>query len=141
MRPRTIVDTGFLVALMESDDIHHAWARDVASKVRGPWITAEACITELMFLLERSGRTTVESLFTWLDSGSLQSRHFLPEELGPVRTELLRYSDRWVDFADACIVCMSDFEPKLPVVTVDAKDFAVYFRNRRGRRLLVPRRR
>jgi hypothetical protein len=51
---------------------------------------------------------------------------------------MLRYRKRWVDFADACLVVLSDGRPKLPVVTVDASDFAVYFRGRTGRRLLVP---
>jgi predicted nucleic acid-binding protein len=138
MTPRTIVDSGFLVALLEADDVHHAWARKVATQVRGPWLTSEACITEVVFMLQQVGRVAVERLFEWLDTGSLHSRHLLPEELEPVRAELLRYADRWVDFADACIVCMSDFQPKLPVVTVDTRDFAVYFRNRRGRRLLAP---
>jgi hypothetical protein len=33
---------------------------------------------------------------------------------------------------------MSDEHPRLPVATVDRADFAVYFRQRRGRRLFVP---
>jgi hypothetical protein len=33
---------------------------------------------------------------------------------------------------------MSDERPKLPVVTVDAADFTVYFRVRSGRKLLLP---
>jgi predicted nucleic acid-binding protein len=141
MTPRAIVDSGFLVALLNGDDIHNGWAREVVSHIRGPWATSEACITEVVYMLQRTGRGAVERLFSWLDTRSLQSRHLLPEEFEPVRAELLRYADRWVDFADACIVCMSDFEPRLPVVTVDTNDFAVYFRSRRGRRVLAPPRR
>jgi predicted nucleic acid-binding protein len=66
------------------------------------------------------------------------SQHLLPKELKAVRYELFRYRERWVDFADACVVRLSDDRPRLPVVTVDASDFAVYFRTRRGRRLFVP---
>jgi predicted nucleic acid-binding protein len=55
-----------------------------------------------------------------------------------VRAELLGYRKRWVDFADACLVVLSDEQPRLPVVTVDERDFGVYFRGRRGRKLLVP---
>ena len=52
---------------------------------------------------------------------------------------MFRYRDRWVDFADACIVVMSDEHPRLPVVSVDSADFAVYFFKRRPRRkLLLP---
>ena len=65
----------------------------------------------------------------------------LPDEFEPVRTEMFRYRSRWVDMADACLVIMSDSHPRLPVVTVDAKDFAVYFRGRSTRQLLAPEKR
>jgi predicted nucleic acid-binding protein len=138
MVARAIVDTGFLVALLNATDDHHGWAASLVPRLRGPWCTAEACVSEAVFLLEQTGRTAVERLFGWLEKGALASQHFLPEELEAVREESLRYRDRWVDFADACIVCMSDRKPKLPVVTVDAGDFAVYFRRRPSRTLLLP---
>lgn len=138
---RAIVDTGFLVALLNGSDDHHEWATGLVSTLRGPWQTAEACISETVFLLERAGREAAVHLFEWLEKGALVSQHALPEQLQPIRRETFRYRDRWVDFADACIVHMSDRQPKLPVVTVDAADFAVYFRRRPGRDLIVPSRR
>jgi uncharacterized protein len=138
MDARAIVDTGYLVALLNANDEHHEWAASLVPRLRGPWLTAEACISESVFLLEQAGRATVERLFEWLEKGALVSEHLLPEELEAVRFELFRYRERWVDFADACLVRLSDDRPKLPVVTVDVADFAVYFRHRRGRRVLVP---
>ena len=138
MDARALVDTGYLVALLNGADRHHHWAASLLPRLRGPWLTAEACISEAVFLLEQAGRPAVERLFDWMDEGALQSRHCLPEELEAVRSEMFRYRGRWVDFADACLVRLSDERPGLPVVTVDAADFAVYFRQRRGRRLLVP---
>jgi uncharacterized protein len=135
---RAIVDTGFIVALLNGNDAHHAWAASLVPKLRGPWLTAEACISETMFLLEQAGRTAAVRLFEWLEKGAVVSQHFLPDELDSIREETFRYRDRWVDFADACIVRMSDRAPKLPVVTVDASDFAVYFRRRTARRLVTP---
>jgi predicted nucleic acid-binding protein len=138
MDGRAIVDTGFIVALLNRDDTHHAWATRLVPSLRGPWLTAEACVSESAFLLEAAGRVSVERLFGWLEQGLLLSRHFLPESLEPVRREMFRYKTRWVDFADACLVALSDERPKLPVVTVDGGDFAVYFRGRTARRLLAP---
>ncbi len=138
MDARAIVDTGYLVALLNADDEHHEWAVSRLPRLRGPWLTAEACISESVFLLEQAGRTPAVRLFEWLDKGALISEHLLPEQFEPVRFELFRYKERWVDFADACLVRLSDDRPKLPVVTVDAADFAVYFRHRRGRRLIAP---
>jgi predicted nucleic acid-binding protein len=138
MDARAIVDTGFLVALLNERDAHHAWAVSLLSSLRGPWLTTEACISEAVFLLESAGREAVERFLGWLDQELLMSQHFVPEELEAVRAELLGYRRRWVDFADACLVVASDSNPRLPLVTVDAKDFAVFFRHRSGRRLIVP---
>jgi predicted nucleic acid-binding protein len=138
MAGRAIVDTGFLVALLNANDDHHGWAKGLVARLRGPWITAEACISEAVFLLEQTDRLPVERLLDWIEKGVLLCRHFLPEELEAVRAEMFHYKGRWVDFADSCVVCMSDQSPRLPVVSVDTSDFTVYFQRRRGRRVLLP---
>ena len=138
MDAHAIVDTGYLVALLNKGDRHHLWATGLLAELRGPWLTAEACISEAMFLLEQAGASAVRQLFEWLERKLIISRHFLPEELGAVRGESFRYPGRWVDFADACLVVLSDRHPKLPLATVDQNDFAVYFRRRKGRILHLP---
>lgn len=142
MAERAIVDTGFLVALLNRADAHHEWATALVPTLRGPWLTAEGCISEAVFLLEQAGRTSVEALLRWLDEGLLVSRHCLPERLEPVRSEMFAYGKRWVDFADACLIALSDERPKLPLVSVDAANFSVYFLRRApSRKLLLPTKR
>jgi len=138
MAERAIVDTGFLVALLSRSDAHHEWAAGLVPTLRGPWLTAEACISETVFLLEQAGRPAVDALLRWLHQGALVSRHCLPEQLSEVSSEMLGYGRRWVDFADACLVALSDEQPKLPLVSLDAADFSVYFRRRSGRKLFLP---
>src|SRR5262245_20301337 len=113
MAERAIVDTGFLVALLNRNDTHHEWAASLVPTLRGPWLTAEACISEAVFLLEQAGHNAIEALFRWLEQGALVSRHCLPEQLEPVRSEVFGYGSRWVDFADACLITLSDEQPKL----------------------------
>ena len=139
MDAHAIVDTGYLVALLNRADRHHAWAAKLLGDLRGPWLTAEACISEAVFLLEQAGKPAVTNLFEWLERKLLLSRHCLPEELDAVRNEIFRYKARWVDFADACLVVLSDRHPELPLATVDHNDFAVYLRGRGRRKLLTPR--
>ena len=138
MDGRAIVDTGYLVALLNGNDAHHEWAAGLVPALRGPWVTAEACVSETIFLIEECGPAALDRLLSWLGRGLLLSQHALPERLDEVTAELRGYSGRWVDLADACIVCLSDESPNLPVASVDVSDFAVYFRQRRGRRLLLP---
>ncbi len=138
MDAHAIVDTGYLVALLNKGDRHHLWATGLLADLRGPWLTAEACISETVFLLEQAGEPAIRKLFEWMERRLVISYHFLPEELESVRNEFFRYRGRWVDFADACLVVLSDRQPDLPLATVDQNDFAVYFRGRKGRTLHLP---
>ena len=141
MDARVLVDTGFLVALWDRRDPEHAWAAGVVPKLRGPWLTCEACVSEMVFLLGGSlGPAAVLDLYEQLERGLIVSRHLLPEDLARVRAETARYRGRTVDFADACLMVLSDQYPRLPLVTVDASDFAVYLRGRSARKVLAPRR-
>ena len=135
---RAIVDTGFLVALAHRDDADHLWAARLAPVLPGPWLTCEACVTEAAYLLGKVSIIESRQLYQLLEKGLLLSRHLLPEELRAVRTVIERYHHRTVDFADACLIILSDAEPRLPIVTVDKADFAVYLRGRRPRRLVTP---
>jgi predicted nucleic acid-binding protein len=140
MDARAIVDSGFVVALSNTADAHHQWALEQLPTLPGPWLTAEACVSEAMFLFENAanGRNGVSNLFRSLEQGRLMSQHLLPEETSAVAAEITRYQDRWVDFADACIVRLSDRNPELPVASVDRRDFSVYFRSRPDRDVRLP---
>jgi len=73
-----------------------------------------------------------------LTEGILISRHLLREQVMQVRSEIDRYHRRHVDFADACLVILSDQHPRLPVITADIADFTMYFRGRSARKLIMP---
>jgi uncharacterized protein len=135
----SIVDTGFLVGLLDSSDSCHDWAVSVAPSARGPWLTAEACIAEAVHCLSGKALPARARLFDWMDRELLISQHVLPERRGIVFAEMNRYRGRSVDFADACIVTLSDQFPRLPVFTTDARDFSVYLRGRTPRLLIAPK--
>lgn len=135
---QTIVDSGFIVALLDRRDSLHGWAEKTARQARGPWLTCEACIAEICHLLRRLAPAAHLDVYALIEQGSLRSQHLLPEQLASVRAEVARYRGRAVDFADACLMVLSDAAPQLPIVTVDGTDFAVYLRGRSHRHLLAP---
>ena len=126
------------MALVDGRDAHHAWAVATAKTLPGPWLTCEACISETYHLLGQIHPVESLKVLTMLEGGALLSVHLLPEQLTAVREESERYRGRAVDFADACLVVLSDGLPRLPIATVDRDDFAVYLRGRRPRTLLTP---
>lgn len=138
MAARALVDTGFLVALIDRKDADHAWAVTTAKAMPGPWLTCEACISESYHLLGQIAPAESLKILAMLECGALLSQHLLPEQLASVQAEAARYHGRSVDFADACLIALSDATPRLPIVTLDKSDFAVYLRGRRPRHLVTP---
>lgn len=139
MDARAIVDSGFVAALWDRKDQWHDWAATMAADLRGPWLTSEGCVSEIVFLLgDGLGPAAVLDFYEQIERGLIISRHLFPEDFARVQTETARYRHRVVDFADACLMVLSDQYPRLPLVTIDRNDFAVYLRGRKGRNILMP---
>ena len=139
MDARAIVDSGFVAALGDERDALHSWAAATAIYLRGPWLTCEGCVSEIAFLLGASvGPAAVLNFYGKIERGLIHSLHLLPEELMKVTAETARYHGRQVDFADACLMTLSDRYPRLPIVTTDARDFPTYLRGRSARKLILP---
>jgi predicted nucleic acid-binding protein len=121
-----IVDTGFLVALMESHDAHHRWAIEVAEEIRWPALTCESILSETAFHVRSS-----EAPLKMVSDGLLQISFEIPRQLEHLRELAVRYADRKPDLADLCLIRMSELFPRYTVVTTDEEDFRVYRRNKR----------
>jgi uncharacterized protein len=121
-----IADTGFLVAFANRSDTHHDWAVGVAAQVTEPLLTCEAVLAETAFHL-RSPVTTLAMVTDGLVEVSFACNDHLPQLAALAK----RYADRDPDFADLCLIRMSEIYPRHSVITVDRQDFRVYRRNKR----------
>lgn len=123
---RGIADTGFLVAFANREDRYHNWAVAVAEQVSEPLLTCEAVLAEAAFHLR-----SVLVVLAMVRDGLVLPAFDCTENLAQLQTLATRYADREPDLADLCLIRMSELHPKLPVITVDRKDFRIYRRNRR----------
>ena len=98
-----------------------------------PILTCEAVLAEACFLLQR-GKIPSSLLLQMIERGVLQTGFASEPEARHLRILIARYSDVPMSFADACLVRMSELNPKAQVWTTDS-DFAIY---RRDRRSLIP---
>ncbi|MGH9524745.1 MAG: type II toxin-antitoxin system VapC family toxin [Terriglobales bacterium] len=121
-----IVDTGFVVALVNSDDIHHQWALDVSPNFTPPALTCEAVLTEAAFHLH-----SADLVLEMVESGFLKIAFEANKHISALKEFATRYADRRPDFADLCLVRMSELFPDRVVLTIDEGDFRVYRRNKR----------
>ena len=121
-----IADTGFVVAFRNRTDRHHKWAVDLADKVTEPLLTCESVLSEAAFHLASSN-----SVLELVEDGLLSVAFDCGKELQALRQLAVRFKDQHPDFADLCLVRMSELYPHHAVITVDEADFRVYRRNKR----------
>ena len=121
-----IADTGFLVAFVSENDFHHDWAANIAQQWSEPLLTCESVLSETAFHLG-----TCSSVFDMLNKGFVTLAFDCRDHLQQLDTLARQYADRKPDFADLCLIRMSELFPKHPVITIDREDFRVYRRNKR----------
>jgi predicted nucleic acid-binding protein len=121
-----IADTGFLVAFINLNDKHHAWATQIAADVTEPLLTCEAVLAETAFHLE-----STSIVLAMVNEGLVALDFDCRDHLVQLTRLAERYSDRNPDLADLCLVRMSELFPKHSVITIDRTDFRIYRRNKR----------
>lgn len=121
-----IADTGLIVALLNRDDRHHAWALEIARAASEPLLTCESVLSEAGYQVG-----SAQWVLGLVQSGFLKIAFDLTKNCEQVRDLAEQYADRKPDLADLCLVRMSELYPSLPVCTVDETDFRVYRRNKR----------
>jgi predicted nucleic acid-binding protein len=121
-----IADTGFIVGFANQTDEHHDWALGIAEHVSEPLLTCESVLAEAIHHL-KDARIVLGLIRDGLITLAFDCNEHLPQ----LEALAERYADRKPDFADLCLIRMSELFPKLPVITVDREDFRVYRRNKR----------
>lgn len=121
-----IADTGFIVALGNRDDRHHAWAAGLALGISEPLLTCESVLSEAAFQL-----ASLSYVLSLVEDEMLRLAFDLSENVAQLQELARRYADRKPDLADLCLIRMSELNPRHTVITVDENDFRVYRRNKR----------
>ena len=124
-------DTGFVVALLSSQDTYHNWAVAQASEMPPPWSTCEAVLSEALHLLGERGAPNLGAL---LRRRALVVAFTLAENVEAIVKLIEKYSNVPMGFADACLVRMTEILTDPIILTTD-QDFRVY---RRHSRQVVP---
>ena len=128
---RLIVDSGPLLALLDRRESTHPEMVCIFEGVESALVTCEAVISELSFLLLRSGGSS-HLPASMVERGLLQIEPILPDDAQRARELMEQYADVPMSYADACLVCLSERFPTAQILTLDS-DFFIYrrFRNER----------
>ena len=133
----SIADTGVIVAFLDKRDAWNNWTNEQMRRLPIPFLTCEAVIVEACFLTAhlQGGKENVLKL---VSSGVLQIDFSLQTEIEAVEKLIKKYADVPMDFADACLVRMSELNADAIVFTIDS-DFSIY--RKHGRKqipLIIP---
>lgn len=123
-----LLDAGPWVAYLRAADTHHVWAREQFS-ARQEFASCEAVLAEVCARLQYYGNDPCVAL-EFVKSGVVILDFNLQSNLVSVEKLMRKYRDQPMDLADACLVRMTEIEPRSLVVTTD-EDFKVYRRNGR----------
>lgn len=126
---RLVLDTGPLVALLNRRDQYHAWAREVFDTVTPPAFTCEAVLTEACCLLGRVAGGA-DAVLALVAAELVRVDFRIDAEIDIIRSLARKFASVPMSFADACLVRMTELEPRSTVATID-RGFMVYRRNRR----------
>lgn len=130
MRERILVDTGPLVAFLNTREKLHGWTMEQLESISTSLWTCEAVLAEAYHLL---GRITGGSraLLALVQRELVRPVFRLDEEADAVARLLDRYASVPMSLADACLVRMAEQHERSVVMTFDS-DFTVYRRHSRG---------
>jgi len=140
MRPGALVDTGFILALLDRDDKWHRACVQAFQNVRLPLLTSEAVLTELFHLVGDSFSET-NAAWRFLRSGAVGLGSLADSDLPAIQELMQRYKDRPMDFADGTLVHLAQRESLSVILTIDHNDFETYRIGSKKRFTIFPVRR
>lgn len=129
MKPRYLIDTGPIIALLIAEEKHHSWAAAQIKEHSAPFSTCEAVISEALHLLEQTHRGA-DRLLALLERGFLRIDFTVNDQLPALAKLLRRYADLPMSLADACLVRMTELDERAGAFTLD-RDFLIYRKNSR----------
>jgi len=122
---QVLIDTGPIVALLDTDDRDHARCIHAARQLSDDLLTTWPVLTEAMYLLSRAPRAQ-DALLAWIEDSALQAADLDADDAREMRVLMTKYRDLPMDFADASLVRVAGRESIKQVFTLDRRDFSIY---------------
>jgi uncharacterized protein len=130
MPDRVLIDTGPLVALLNSRDAANSACRAYSLSIVPPMLTTWLVIGEAAWLL-RDTKRGIAGIFQLIAEGIISVEDLGPAAAPWIAAVLDQYSDLRPDLADVSQLYLAERTGILDVFTLDRRDFTVY-RDRQG---------
>jgi predicted nucleic acid-binding protein len=121
-----LLDTGFLLAVIDADDNLHA-ACTTALETESVPLLPDVVLPELAYLILRElGYPALTSLLRSIATGELVQVKSTSQDLERAAELLEKYADSRVDFVDCAIFAMAERLNLSKILTVDRRHFTIF---------------
>jgi predicted nucleic acid-binding protein len=121
-----LIDTGFLLAVIDADDKWHSACTAVLLQEVHP-LLPDVVLPELAYMLLRSRQYTALSRFLRsITAGELHTASVTIRDLNRVAALLEKYADSRVDYVDCAIVALAERLNITRILTIDQRHFRLF---------------
>ena len=139
MQPKGLIDTGAILALLDSDDQWHGLCTAAFPSLLLPLATTAAVLAELFHLLgDHPG--DMAAAWRFLRSGAVVLLPITDADVPDLERLMKQYADRPMDLADATLVHLAKRESLTTIFSIDHDDFETYRIGGRRKFRIVPSR-
>ena len=122
-----VIDSSFLVALYDSDEVHHRKALALAADRREMILVPDLVLPEVSYLLRRNlGHKRSMNFFDFFDNAKVTLVPVRKEDLPRMREIGLQYADARFDLVDCCIMAIMERMGITRIATFDRRDFSIF---------------
>ncbi len=120
-----IVDTGVLLASMDTADPHHEVSAAVLRSASGPLVTTPLVVAETSYLVDRQlGPKAEAEFFRHIEAGAI-SLAPIAGLLGRIAVLIDEYDDLPLGGTDASLVALAERAQQSVIATLDQRHFSV----------------
>jgi predicted nucleic acid-binding protein len=139
VQPKGLIDTGAILALLDSDDQWHELCTAAFPSLLLPLATTAAVLAELFHLLgDHPG--DMAAAWRFLRSGAVVLLPITDADVPDLERLMKQYAGRPMDLADATLVHLAKRESLTTIFSIDHDDFETYRIGGRRKFRIVPSR-
>jgi len=121
-----LLDTGFLLAVLDKDDELHKRCAEALLMEPAP-LLPDVVLPELAYMILRElGYSVLINFLNSISKGEVAIEHLLIDDLARTSVILEKYADSRVDFVDCAIAAMAERLNIQRILTVDQRHFQLF---------------
>jgi uncharacterized protein len=121
-----LIDTGFLLAILNANDNLHQACVEALENEPEP-ILPDVVLPELAYMVLRElGYSALTTFLNALADGELGISHITSEDISRTSELLAKYADNRIDFVDCAVAAFAERLAIQKILTVDQRHFRVF---------------